>query len=238
MRCDLARALIADHLVVFDEFTSVVDRIVAQVGSAALAKAIRKQSGRQFIAVTCHVDVAEWLEPDWIYEPATNTLKRRRLRRPSIDLACVRCHPSAWAAFRHAHYLSHDLNPAAVCYAATWRDHPVAFAAVLGMIGYKGCYRVSRIVVLPDYQGIGIGSRFLDTLGAHYTQQGKRLRITTSHPGFLVHLNHKDTWALCSQSLTGNARHGGRNFTSAVSIGRGVATFEYRGLLPSARPTP
>ena len=68
MRVDLARAIMerGDRFA-FDEFTSVVDRRVAQTGSAAIAKAVRKRGG-QFIAVTCHHDVAEWLEPYWIYD--------------------------------------------------------------------------------------------------------------------------------------------------------------------------
>ena len=68
MRVDLARAIMerGDRFA-FDEFTSVVDRRVAQTGSAAIAKAVRKRGG-QFIAVTCHHDVVEWLEPDWIYD--------------------------------------------------------------------------------------------------------------------------------------------------------------------------
>ena len=55
-RCDLARALAsADPLVVYDEFTSVVDRVVAKIGSAAVSKAIRKRKdGRRFVAVSCH----------------------------------------------------------------------------------------------------------------------------------------------------------------------------------------
>jgi len=68
MRVDLARAIMErGHQFAFDEFTSVVDRRVAQTGSAAIAKAVRKRGG-QFVAVTCHHDVAEWLEPDWIYD--------------------------------------------------------------------------------------------------------------------------------------------------------------------------
>jgi len=43
MRVDLARAILEDNeLFVFDEFTSVVDRNVAQIGSFAMQKAIRK----------------------------------------------------------------------------------------------------------------------------------------------------------------------------------------------------
>lgn len=72
MRVDLARALLEKDFVVFDEFTSVVDRNVAQTCCIAINKAIKK-TNKQFIAVTCHYDVLEWLQPDWILD--TNTMK-------------------------------------------------------------------------------------------------------------------------------------------------------------------
>jgi ABC-type dipeptide/oligopeptide/nickel transport system ATPase subunit len=75
MRVDLARAILSDNeLVVFDEFTSVVDRQVAKIGSFALQKAIRK-TNKKFIAVTCHFDVEEWLLPDWVFETDTMTFR-------------------------------------------------------------------------------------------------------------------------------------------------------------------
>lgn len=68
MRCDLARALLSDkEIIVFDEFTSVVDRDVAKTCSFAIQKEVRR-SGNKFIAVTCHADVIEHLCPDWIYD--------------------------------------------------------------------------------------------------------------------------------------------------------------------------
>ena len=64
MRVDVARALLLEEpVVVFDEFTSVVDREVAKVSSLAIQKAIRR-AGKKFIAVTCHYDVTDYLEPD------------------------------------------------------------------------------------------------------------------------------------------------------------------------------
>lgn len=72
MRVDLARALLEQNMVVFDEFTSVVDRQVAQTMCIATNKAI-KRTDKQFIAVTCHYDVLNWLEADWIFD--TNTMK-------------------------------------------------------------------------------------------------------------------------------------------------------------------
>jgi ABC-type ATPase with predicted acetyltransferase domain len=66
MRAELARLIMeADKPFIYDEFTSVVDRQVACIGSAAIQKFVRK-TNKQFIAVSCHYDIAEWLEPDWI----------------------------------------------------------------------------------------------------------------------------------------------------------------------------
>lgn len=68
MRVDLARSILEDkNLIVFDEFTSVVDRTIAKTSSSAIQKAIRKTK-KQFVAVACHYDIIEWLEPDWIYD--------------------------------------------------------------------------------------------------------------------------------------------------------------------------
>lgn len=67
MRVDLARALLEKNFVVFDEFTSVVDRQVAQTACIAINKAIKK-TNKKFIAITCHYDVLNYLQPDWVFD--------------------------------------------------------------------------------------------------------------------------------------------------------------------------
>lgn len=67
MRVDLARALLEREFVVFDEFTSVVDRQVAQTACIAINKAI-KRTNKKFIAVSCHYDILDWLQPDWVFD--------------------------------------------------------------------------------------------------------------------------------------------------------------------------
>jgi len=83
MRVDIARALCLDKpLVVFDEFTSVVDREIAKVSAFAISKAVRRSS-KKFIAVTCHYDVVDWLDPDWVF--CTDTMefdRKKELGRP------------------------------------------------------------------------------------------------------------------------------------------------------------
>lgn len=72
MRVDLARALLSDDFVVFDEFTSVVDRRVAETMCLATNRTV-KRLNKQFVAVSCHYDVLEWLQPDWYFD--TNEMK-------------------------------------------------------------------------------------------------------------------------------------------------------------------
>lgn len=72
MRVELARAMLESDFIVFDEFTSVVDRQVAQTASIAINKAVHR-SGKKFVAVSCHYDILEWLQPDWVFD--TNTMQ-------------------------------------------------------------------------------------------------------------------------------------------------------------------
>ncbi len=72
MRVDMAMALVLkEEIVVVDEFTSKIDREVAKIGSYAISRAVRKHPGKKFIAVSCHFDILDWLEPDWVYNVDT-----------------------------------------------------------------------------------------------------------------------------------------------------------------------
>ncbi len=69
-RADLARLSLENELVCYDEFTSLVDRDVAKSTSNSVQKLFRKLD-KKFVAVTCHHDVLEWLNPDWVYNTDT-----------------------------------------------------------------------------------------------------------------------------------------------------------------------
>ena len=247
-RCDLARALSRGvtktdanallpnderPIVACDEFTSTVDRQVGRICSAAVARGIR--SGAipcRFVAVTCHYDVAEWLEPDWTIDMATQTFDRRRLRRPKIELQIFRCRRDAWRLFARHHYLSGKLNPAAECFVALWNAAPVAFCAVLGVMGTVGHRRISRLVTLPDYQGIGVGTRLAEAIAQDYMQRGLRMSITASHPGLLAHCRRSNRWRLSQVYKSGSRPGRLRNYRG--SPGRALVTFDYVG---AAQPT-
>jgi ABC-type lipoprotein export system ATPase subunit len=188
-RVTLARLLAAGipgQAVVIDEFTSTVDRTVAQVGSAALARTVRRRN-LQMIAVTCHEDIEDWLQPDWVLRPAEQAFTWRCLqRRPDVDLDVVRCKTSAWPVFAHHHYLSHGLMHSAICFLATWKGRPVAFSAWASYYGPgPGTRREHRTVTLPDYQGIGIGNVLSATIASLWKGLGYRAISTTTHPGMI-----------------------------------------------------
>lgn len=228
-RVELARLLaFAPDLAVVDEFTSVVDRTVAQIGSAALAKTVRRR-GQQLVAVTCHEDVEEWLQPDWTYRPATNTFAWRLLqRRPAIELRIARVARSAWQLFQHHHYLSRALAPAAVCFAAGWRGQPVAFSAWRHSMTRRRGMREHRTVTLPDYQGVGIGHRLSSFCATVWTSLGCRVTSTTSHPAFIAARRRSGEWRMTrGPSLA--RKDGGRSFASRHATTRLSVGFEYVG---------
>lgn len=197
-RADLSRALCQENdLLVFDEFTSVVDRTVATIGCAAVSKAI-KASGKQFVGVSCHYDIIEWLEPDWVYYVDSNEFTRRSERRPSIHLNISKCKNSVWRLFRDHHYLTGEINNSAECYLATIDDKPVAFTSFIHFPHPK-CPRfkkIHRTVVLPDYQGIGIGSRIVEEVAERYLADGYRVITVIGSPLFIRHRAQSPLWVM------------------------------------------
>ena len=209
-----------------DEFTSVVDRTVAQVGSAAVAKAIRAR-GLRFIAVTCHEDVEPWLNPDWVYRPAEGTFLWRSLRpRPRISLRLIRCHAGFWPLFAHHHYLSHDLNRSAVCFLASWEGRPVGFTAWLPFVGGGfPARREHRTVCLPDYQGVGIGNVLSDTIASMWKALGYRATSTTTHPAMIAARQRSANWTMHRAPGFAAGQEGGMKHATT----RLTASFRYVG---------
>jgi GNAT superfamily N-acetyltransferase len=85
--------------------------------------------------------------------------------------------------FRSYHYLNGSLGAGVRCYVAFYQEKHIAFIAVACVRMRAKYYRVSRLVVLPDYQGIGVGSRLLNFIAKLYTSQTKMpFYILTSNP--------------------------------------------------------
>jgi len=197
-----------------DEFTSVVDRDTAK----SLAYSMRQYYDRSdqteplYIA-SCHRDIIEWLDPEWVYDTDLCVLENRRLPhrlgRPSITLTIRSTGPHYWDMFKKHHYLDTKMSRSGHYYVGLIGDKPVAFHAVLHSTNrdIHSYWRGHRTVVLPEFQGMGIGTAFSDAIAEFYVSQGVRYFSKTAHPSFGEHREKSPLWrptSMNKKSRTGS----------------------------------
>ena len=68
----------------------------------------------------------------------------------------------------------------------------------------KGWKRVHRLVVLPDYQGIGLGVKFINEVSKHYIEKGFNMNLTTTTPALVHALAKSKEWILVRKSRVKN----------------------------------
>jgi ABC-type transport system involved in cytochrome c biogenesis ATPase subunit len=227
-RANLARLVCeAPALAVVDEFSSVVDRQIAKVGAGAFAKAWRRTRG-QAVLLSCHYDILDWIKPDWVYDCGSGRFQWGWLRsRPSINLEIRRSKQRDYALFEPHHYLKLPPMVASFNYVGWVSGEPVAhiaFSTRPGLIEARAC----RLVVMPEWQGAGVGVRFLNALCAMWLRgenpYAKPLRTLfhTSHPGLAAALRRDPRWTQVSATLVGGnkARSAASFLDSCRRLGR------------------
>ena len=208
-RAELARIVCeAPKRIVIDEFTSVVDRQIAKIGAQAFARAWRKTGG-QAVLLSCHYDILEWLRPDWYLDTATGKFNSERgVQRPKIHLDIFQTNWRFWPLFEPHHYLKLPHMIAATKYVGFVGDQPVAHLAVStrpGLIEARAC----RLVIMPEWQGAGVGLVFLNKIcemwreGKNRYQKPMRTLFHTSHPGLAKVLRRHPLWCQVSANLFG-----------------------------------
>lgn len=60
----------------------------------------------------------------------------------------------------------------------------------------KGWKRIHRLVVLPDYQGIGIGVNFINEISKYYKKNNWNVNLTTTTPALIHALAKNENWIL------------------------------------------
>lgn len=212
LACLVAHALQSPGAtLLIDEFATGIDQPTARATAAGLQK-ICRQSNIPLVAVTTRQDLTDWLNPDWLATPALlhgpnqppipSTFTRRSLRpRPPLTLRLGRCHRTTWALFRHHHYLKSGLARSAICLGA-WlvaiNHQPVpprqiAFSAYINALGKPG-YREHRTVVLPPWQGLGVGQAISAWSASLLASTGRPVWSTTGHPALLASRGKSPLW--------------------------------------------
>lgn len=151
------------ELTVIDEWTSTVNREVAKVMSHSIQKAIRKTS-KKIVLISCHYDIIDWLNPDWIIDCNLQTFEDRRSlqqdRREKLNFHLKRCDSRSWKNFSQYHYLSKNLAGGRLynfgLYSETGGQIGFISFACYSFVNKK-LYHSNRVVIHPDYIGLGLG---------------------------------------------------------------------------------
>ncbi|MDO4693029.1 MAG: ABC transporter ATP-binding protein [Eikenella sp.] len=210
-RATLARLIAeAPDSAVVDEFSSVVDRQIAQVGAGAFAKSWRRHPGKQVVLLSCHYDILDWVSPDWVLDTGAGSFQWGWLRRrPSYDLEIYQCKQADWRLFEPHHYLTLPPMMAATHYMGLINGQPVAhiaFSTRPGLVEARAC----RLVVMPEWQGAGVGMRFLNGCCEMWLRGNNRYGLPlrtlfhTSHPGLAAALRRDSKWTQVSARLYGD----------------------------------
>lgn len=209
-RVDLARQI--ENNCVIDEFTSTVDRNVAISCSKSIGDYIRKKNLKKCVFVSCHKDFIDYLKPDIVIDLDEQCVyDTRGLVRHPIELSIYETNEktSIWSIFRENHYLSRDLNIACKMYIAFWGKELVGMISILPMPGMiPNAFRIHRLVILPDYQGLGIGVKLLEQITYLYSSKGATIYIRTSHIKLANHLLTSKDWIETQRSRTQSPQYG------------------------------
>lgn len=220
-RAGLARLICKKpEKVVVDEFTSVVDRQIAKIGSQAFQKSWRRENPTgKVVLLTPHYDILDWIQPDWVFDTKTKIFERGRLRqRPKIDLEVFKVDGSYWKFFKPHYYLDLPMPVAAEYFIGVVNGELACHIAVSPRFEIQG-YRGTRLVTMPEWQGAGVGYRFLNWIAQYHLEgngrAGKKYKMYfhTSHPQLCNALRRSKAWEQCSAVL-----YGGNKTKSAKSI--------------------
>lgn len=234
-----------DKTVVVDEFTSVIDRNVARSCCTAVSKFARS-SGRKFVGVSCHYDILDWIEPDWVLDMSTGQCHWGLLRRKPLDVTIAQVSSEAWRQLKKFHYLVAGDPPAMEVHGA-FVNGILAGVVVSGQFfenKLTPTYRINRLVVHPDYQGLGLIKLLISYESKRLFMNGFRVFCVSAHP--IIHhiLGSSSEWVLTKKSRENTKgelmvhsipRRGGKVSTShsassgVGSLFRNVKTYFHTG---------
>jgi len=194
---------------VVDEWTSVVDRTVAKSMSHCLQKHARKIEG-QICAVSCHYDVLDWLNPDWVIDCNKGEYTDRRSlwqdhkRSEKLEFEIMQIGSESWKYFSKYHYLSSKV-PGGICkfYGLFHKGDQIGFQCFANYVPHsdkskKMQMHFNRTVIHPDYVGLGLGIKLINLTSQIMHESGYDVRAKFSSVPVAQALKKSKEWHLRS----------------------------------------
>jgi energy-coupling factor transporter ATP-binding protein EcfA2 len=200
-RAEAALQLATGDNIIIDEWTSVVDRTVAKVMSHCVAKYARK-SKRRVTLVSCHYDVIDWLNPDWVIDCNKQTYTDRRAmvgtheRTDRLRLDIRRVDRKTWPYFSKYHYLSERLPGGAIhTYGLFQGVEQIGFQCFAAyIIGDHMTFFSNRTVIHPDYAGLGLGIHLINETSKDMVKRGFRVKAKFSSIPVYKAMSRQKDW--------------------------------------------
>lgn len=203
-RASVAWILSKEEEIYLDEYTSTLDRDNAMSLSISLHKSIHREN-KKLIVATCHRDIIEHLKPCYVVDlDKEQVFDTRGWQRQSRTIELYQCDRSYWKHFAQYHYLTSDIPSNTQAFILKWKEREkiIGFTSCMTLPSgtLKNAYIASRTVILPQFQGMGFGSKATEILGEYITGQGYRLFSKTSHPIVGQYRENSDRWRATSKN--------------------------------------
>ena len=151
----------------------------------------------------------------WEYHKGKSKYLSTKLTKPIINVDIIHGDRRLWDVFKKHHYLSEDLPLSTRCFFAVWGNNIIGFSATISLPGkipplYEGDirkkWRECRTVIIPDFQGLGIGTRFSDAIADLHIEQGYRYFSKTSHMRMGLYREKSPIWKATATNLADRSK--------------------------------
>jgi ABC-type Mn2+/Zn2+ transport system ATPase subunit len=204
--CALQMAAAAGGVTVIDEWTSVVDRTVAKVMSHCIQKHARK-TGKRIVLLSCHYDVIDWLNPDWVIDCNKQAFTDRRAlcrdfkRTERLEFGIREVDRSTWKYFSRYHYLSETVPGGLTRFYGVFHgDEQIGFQCFANYVPMKAGMakqmHSNRTVIHPDYAGFGLGIRVINATSVLMARKGYAVRAKFSSTPVYLAMKRQAAWEL------------------------------------------
>jgi ABC-type dipeptide/oligopeptide/nickel transport system ATPase subunit len=226
-------------IVVMDEWTSVVDRTVGKVMSHCIQKHARKFDKR-IVLCSCHYDVHDWLNPDWVIDcnkqeyTDRRSLRRNFARTEQLHFDIRRVERRTWKYFSKYHYLSDKLPGGHIEVFGLFKgDDQIGFQCFANYTPFRKSdlgrekMHSNRTVIHPDYAGLGMGIQLINKTSAWMTAHGYEVWAKFSSTPIYLHMARQAEWQLVDVKRNLKTVLSG-NMLRDSGFREGVKTYSFR----------
>lgn len=227
------------EIVCIDEWTSVVDRVVAKAMSVCLSKYARRKN-KKILLCSCHYDIIEWLLPDWLIDCNKQQFHLPQgenfffQKREQLKFDIKRIDGTTWRYFSKYHYLS-DKLPFGITYfyGLFIGDEQIGFQCFANYTphrkGTKIIMHSNRTIIHPDYVGLGLGIKFIDATCDELLKvlDCKIMGKFSSFPVYKA-MTKNEKWKLVEEKLLfGKMNTGGNMIRRSGFREKGIKTWSF-----------